>query len=359
MAVINFRCDWFVQLGANCPQNDRLAPRLTFYGDTDGGVIKLFIARSHNDSMWPSSSVMSNRGFGSRSSSMPQPSIFLLILVLTVYTSVNSASIPSERKRFPDAIIIGVKKCGTRALLEFLKLNSRIKAPGPEVHFFDKHYDLGYDWYREQMPVTNATDITIEKSPAYFIGKSVPERVYKMNPKMKLIVVVRNPVTRAISDYTQAATRKKRSLFTSKFEELVSCFNESHPSCQAGVNASWGAVRIGIYHRYLHRWLEYFPLHQMQFVDGERLITEPASQIRPVEKFLGLSPVVKKRDFIFDSVKKFPCIKKFNGTVHCLGKSKGRPHPKVSPATMRKLSDFYRTENEKFFNMINRRFNWL
>jgi [heparan sulfate]-glucosamine 3-sulfotransferase 3 len=51
-------------------------------------------------------------------------------------------------QRFPDAIIIGVKKCGTRALLEFLKINPHIRAPGPEVHFFDKNYDKGYDWYR-------------------------------------------------------------------------------------------------------------------------------------------------------------------------------------------------------------------
>lgn len=49
------------------------------------------------------------------------------------------------------------------------------------------------------MPETNEDEITIEKSPAYYINKSVPERVYRMNPKMKLIVVVRNPLTRAIS----------------------------------------------------------------------------------------------------------------------------------------------------------------
>lgn len=52
------------------------------------------------------------------------------------------------QKRFPQAIIIGVKKAGTRALLEFLRLNPAIKAPGPEVHFFDKNFGKGFDWYR-------------------------------------------------------------------------------------------------------------------------------------------------------------------------------------------------------------------
>lgn len=54
----------------------------------------------------------------------------------------------SADQRYPDAIIIGAKKCGTRALLEFLRLNPRVCAPGPEVHFFDKNFDKGFDWYR-------------------------------------------------------------------------------------------------------------------------------------------------------------------------------------------------------------------
>ena len=51
-------------------------------------------------------------------------------------------------RRLPQAIIIGVKKCGTRALLEYLRLHPDIRAPGPEPHFFDRYYHLGLDWYR-------------------------------------------------------------------------------------------------------------------------------------------------------------------------------------------------------------------
>ena len=51
-------------------------------------------------------------------------------------------------RRLPQAIIIGVKKCGTRALLEYLRIHPDIKAPGPEPHFFDGNYHLGLDWYR-------------------------------------------------------------------------------------------------------------------------------------------------------------------------------------------------------------------
>ncbi|GFS30049.1 heparan sulfate glucosamine 3-O-sulfotransferase 2 [Nephila pilipes] len=51
-------------------------------------------------------------------------------------------------KRLPQALIIGVKKCGTRALLEFLRVHPDIRASGPETHFFDRHYQRGLEWYR-------------------------------------------------------------------------------------------------------------------------------------------------------------------------------------------------------------------
>lgn len=51
-------------------------------------------------------------------------------------------------KRLPQAIIIGVKKGGTRALLEFLKLHPSVRISGPEMHFFDKNYHKGLEWYR-------------------------------------------------------------------------------------------------------------------------------------------------------------------------------------------------------------------
>jgi len=51
-------------------------------------------------------------------------------------------------RRLPQAIIIGVKKGGTRALLEFLRIHPDVRAPGPEVHFFDRNYERGLDWYR-------------------------------------------------------------------------------------------------------------------------------------------------------------------------------------------------------------------
>ncbi|KAF5896801.1 heparan sulfate glucosamine 3-O-sulfotransferase 3A1-like, partial [Clarias magur] len=50
-------------------------------------------------------------------------------------------------KRLPHAIIVGVKKGGTRALLEFLRVHPDVRAAGAEPHFFDRFYDNGLEWY--------------------------------------------------------------------------------------------------------------------------------------------------------------------------------------------------------------------
>jgi len=59
--------------------------------------------------------------------------------------------------------------------------------------------------FRHHMPATLEGQVTMEKTPSYFVTREVPQRVHQMNPNTKLLVVVRDPVTRAISDYTQAA----------------------------------------------------------------------------------------------------------------------------------------------------------
>jgi chemotaxis response regulator CheB len=54
----------------------------------------------------------------------------------------------NTKKRLPQALIIGAKKCGTRALLKFISAHPGVSAAGAEVHFFDRHFKKGYDWYR-------------------------------------------------------------------------------------------------------------------------------------------------------------------------------------------------------------------
>ena len=97
-----------------------------------------------------------------------------LILHYDAKGAANSNS--SVVRRLPQALIIGVPKAGTRALLTFLDLHPLIKSAGPEPHFFDENsnYVRGFEWYRALMPPSRSDQITIEKTPGYFISEKYP-----------------------------------------------------------------------------------------------------------------------------------------------------------------------------------------
>ncbi|XP_068119485.1 heparan sulfate glucosamine 3-O-sulfotransferase 3A1-like [Hyperolius riggenbachi] len=255
-------------------------------------------------------------------------------------------------KKLPQAIIIGVKKGGTRALLEFLRVHPDIRAVGAEPHFFDRNYDKGLDWYRDLMPRTLDGQITMEKTPSYFVTKEAPARISAMSKDARLIVVVRNPVTRVISDYTQ--TLSKRPDIPS-FESLT--FKNRTTGL---IDISWSAIQIGIYAKHLESWLQYFPMSQILFVSGERLITDPAGELGRVQDFLGLKRIITDKHFYFNKTKGFPCLKKAEGSSkpHCLGKTKGRTHPNIDPEVVQRLREFYRPFNMKFYQMTGHHFGW-
>ncbi|OCT63084.1 heparan sulfate glucosamine 3-O-sulfotransferase 3A1 [Xenopus laevis] len=255
-------------------------------------------------------------------------------------------------KNLPQAIIIGVKKGGTRALLEFLRIHPDIRAVGAEPHFFDRNYDKGLEWYRDLMPRTLDGQITMEKTPSYFVTKEAPARISSMSKEVKLIVVVRDPVTRVISDYTQ--TLSKRPDIPS-FESLT--FKNRTTGL---IDTSWSAIQIGIYAKHLENWLLDFPIAQILFVSGERLITDPAGELGRVQDFLGLKRIITDKHFYFNKTKGFPCLKKAEGSSkpHCLGKTKGRTHPNIDPKVVQRLREFYRPFNMKFYQMTGQDFGW-
>ncbi|XP_028311048.1 heparan sulfate glucosamine 3-O-sulfotransferase 2 [Gouania willdenowi] len=255
-------------------------------------------------------------------------------------------------KKLPNALIVGVKKGGTRAVLEFIRIHPDVRALGTEPHFFDRNYDRGLDWYRSLMPRTLDSQITLEKTPSYFVTREAPRRISSMSHETKLIVVVRNPVTRAISDYTQTLSKKPE---IPTFEELA--FKNRSLGI---VDTSWNAIRIGMYILHLENWLQYFRPSQMHFVSGERLITDPAGEMGRVQDFLGLKRIITDKHFYFNRTKGFPCLKKpeSSSQPRCLGKSKGRTHVQIDQEVIEQLQEFYRPFNIKFFEIVGHDFKW-
>jgi len=221
-----------------------------------------------------------------------------------------------QSQKLPGAVIIGTKKGGTRALLEFLNIHSKIKRAKNEIHFYDK---------------------------------------------TKLIMIVRHPVTRLISDYNQFRSNNlARGEEYPDLESLVTTEN-------GDVDPSYPPVKRSQYHIHMSRWLEIFPANQIHVVDGDKFIKTPWEEIKSLETFLDLEPELTKDNFYFNSSKGFYCGRQEVARedsewgcarTKCLSPSKGRPKPRVAPSLVSTLTKFFIPHNEKFFSLIGKHFDW-
>ncbi|XP_014485796.1 PREDICTED: heparan sulfate glucosamine 3-O-sulfotransferase 5 [Dinoponera quadriceps] len=274
----------------------------------------------------------------------------------------NKVHFPRTNRHLPQAIIIGVRKCGTRALLEMLFLHPQIQKAAGEVHFFDRddNYGKGLEWYRRKMPYSFKGQITIEKSPSYFVTPEVPERIRAMNSSVKLLLIVREPVTRAISDYTQLRTHAATAstlLTNGTPQQVARSFEELVMRPDGSINESYRPVAISLYHTYMHRWLEVFSREQILIVNGDQLIEDPVPQLRRIENFLGLEPRIGRHNFYFNHTKGFYCLRN-ETSEKCLRESKGRRHPRVSPMVVTKLRKFFNEHNQRFYELVGEDLGW-
>uniref|UniRef100_T1E5H6 Sulfotransferase n=1 Tax=Crotalus horridus TaxID=35024 RepID=T1E5H6_CROHD len=259
---------------------------------------------------------------------------------------------PGTSRQIPQTIIIGVRKGGTRALLEMLDVHPNIVVAAIEVHFFDwdENYVKGIDWYRSLMPFSYENQITIEKTPGYFTSPQAPERIHDMNSSIKLLLILRDPTERVISDYTQVYyNRLENHKSVQPFEDIV--------IKNGALNTKYKAIQRSLYDIHMGRWLKYFHLDQIHIVDGNTLIRDPLPELQKVERFLNLPSKILSSNFYFNQTKGFYCIRS-DGRERCLHESKGRPHPVVNSTVLEQLYSYFREHNEKFYRMINHSFDW-
>ena len=104
--------------------------------------------------------------------------------------------------RLPDFLGVGTQKGGTTYLYELLKRHPQVFLAEPkEQHFFSLHWQRGADWYRSQFASEQESQICGEITPYYLFHPEAPARIQSLLPNVKLIVLLRDPVERALSQY--------------------------------------------------------------------------------------------------------------------------------------------------------------
>src|SRR6266700_6115485 len=106
--------------------------------------------------------------------------------------------------RLPHFIIVGTMKGGTTSLYDFITLHPDIeRAKVKEIHYFSLNYHKGHQWYLDHFN-SGPDKITGEASPTYFDAANmslIPNLIKSFNPRVKILLIVRDPIERAISHY--------------------------------------------------------------------------------------------------------------------------------------------------------------
>ena len=253
----------------------------------------------------------------------------------------------------PNSIIIGARKAGTRALINFLKIHPEVKAAANEVHFFDRdeNFSRGLSWYASEMPELSAnTRVLIEKSPYYFVDLKTPARIYSLNSSMRLVLVVRDPVRRVFSDQTQLSINSMGNILSLE-EKILSDGVEIDPSAKI--------LQPSFYAKYLTHWQKWFPPSSIHIVDGDALVkNNPFYEMKKLEQFLSLTPFFQQSSFVRNESKGFYCPVTRGSRIRCLGSTKGVKHIEFDEKLIIKLTSFFKPHNQQFFQLISRNFSW-
>lgn len=200
----------------------------------------------------------------------------------------------------PDFLIAGVQKGGSTSLFRFLADHPKVvPALKKEVHYFDERFHNPSGWYKAFFAGAGPGMITGEGTPDYFYLPDTPEKISKLygneNP-IKIVLVLRNPVERAISHYKMLLRRgledqKHLIQAMEKDNEIVQ--QELKSYYETGVKSfkyarKHGYLARGEYGRILKDWLQYYSLDNMHIVDSDDLFRKPNDALKKVCDFLGL-----------------------------------------------------------------------
>jgi len=254
-------------------------------------------------------------------------------------------------KRLSDAIIIGVEKSGTSALLLFLDHHPEIRAvrSPEESHFFTRFYARGFEWYRSIMPCSFPGEWVIEKTPGYIYFPEAAQRIQKYKSDVKLVVIMKDPVERLLSAFAMYVAQGKM-----KVDDLESAVFINGND----VSTDHRMVNRSLYVEHLKPWFEFFKRDDILFLDGNNFKSNPYEELHKVETFLGLRNFYQQNDFRSDDRNRM-CIRRRPAEgVQCLPPYKGRSHPPVPPDVRTRLQQFFAPRNKQLFEMIGETFTW-
>jgi Sulfotransferase domain len=272
-----------------------------------------------------------------------------------------SGRVTSSLRVLPDFLIIGCKKGGTTSLMNWLVEHPDVARMYPSFqrrkspHYFDINYARGEAWYRAHFPTRQALDrqrrrtgrrpLVGEASPYYMFHPAAPERIRETLPDVRLIALLREPVSRAYSNYWDRVATGNEDL--PSFEAAIDAEEERlsavtpqlllDPAYYSFHHDHHSYLARGRYLEHLEPWLTAYPADRLLVLPAEDMFRTPQAVFEAVQRFLGL-PV---RELALR-----PRNERRSG------------YPPIQPETKARLTAYYEPHNRALFTALGREFAW-
>lgn len=263
----------------------------------------------------------------------------------------------------PDLLIVGAQKAGTTSLFNYLCTTPGFSgSQRKEVRFFshDRRYRRGTAWY-ERFFHGGGRGMRFEATPEYLYRPDVPARIHAHYPNVRIVMVLREPVSRAYSAWNmyrrwaergfmplamwqERASNPLYSLFFTgsppSFEEYVAHEMQLLKSIEPPPEP--GILRRGIYADQLSRYLRYFDFNQVLVLGFSELAESPKQTIDRVVAFA-----------------KSDAPGRTKGNRHYpLPHNTGHYRARVPDPIAARLRDFYAPHNERLWSLLGRSVHW-
>lgn len=180
-------------------------------------------------------------------------------------------------KRMPEILIVGTMKGGTTILYDYILTHPRV-VPGTakEVHYFSLYTAKGDAWYIDQFADRPDDVYSVDASPTYFdaaLTTAIPGHIKVSVPNAKPILIVRDPIDRAISHFQHLQTVSHKELFSSI--DINEFFARPPENCITQLDAYdyflHQCLSFSAYYRQLMNYLAVFQRDRILILHNEEL----------------------------------------------------------------------------------------
>lgn len=208
-----------------------------------------------------------------------------------------------SRFNFPHFFLIGWQKCATTSVNLNLRSHPEyLPSPVKESHYFTtcqhfwnhtncmahntSHYI--HEFLRLEDAVQSKLErVSVDASVDYaWKGGSIAPELYNLFPWIKLVVIMREPLSRLISYVRMYTQREHEIKGCLAGRSMFDCLQYHLDPKEANSNYSVP----------LESWFQYFPASQFHIIQFEELQEDPASVMRRLKEFLGMDPNLPKKE---------------------------------------------------------------